>query len=172
MIWGFHENLHFLRTLEEIWGEISNLRRFEESRQPWEITVFKNKKQEITKHLNFMFLYPKFYFCSWSNHGNIEKKLSNTNQQNYGTTLKQILQIDLLQQTRGDTKKIITQHFFNNFWNNWKLYQLGYKRIQFAQTYLYLMLPNLHMLIKQKKSLNSQKLGSHDFWQIANSVLN
>ena len=32
-------------------------------------------------------------------------------------------------------------------------------------------LPNLHMLIKQE-SITSQKLGSHDFWQIANSVLN
>ena len=35
-IWGgFHENLHFLRRLEEIWGETSNLRRFEEAWQPW-----------------------------------------------------------------------------------------------------------------------------------------
>ena len=30
---------------------------------------------------------------------------------------------------------------------------------------------NLHMLIK-KESITSQKLGSRDFWQIANSVLN
>ena len=35
----------------------------------------------------------------------------------------------------------------------------------------FLKLPNLHLLIKQK-SLTSQKLGSSDFWQIANSVLN
>ena len=28
------------------------------------------------------------------------------------------------------------------------------------------------MLIKTKESISSQKLGSHDFWQIANSVLN
>ena len=27
------------------------------------------------------------------------------------------------------------------------------------------------MLIKQKESITSQKLGSHDFWQIDNSVL-
>ena len=32
-------------------------------------------------------------------------------------------------------------------------------------------LPNLRMLIKQE-SITSQKLGSHDFWHIANSVLN
>ena len=32
-------------------------------------------------------------------------------------------------------------------------------------------LPNLHMLIKQE-SITSQKLGSCDFWRIANSVLN
>ena len=34
-----------------------------------------------------------------------------------------------------------------------------------------LKLPNLHMLIKQE-SITSQKLGSRDFWQIANTVLN
>ena len=34
-----------------------------------------------------------------------------------------------------------------------------------------LKLPNLHMQIK-KESITSQKLGSWDFWQIANSVLN
>ena len=32
-------------------------------------------------------------------------------------------------------------------------------------------MPNLHTLIKQE-SITSQKLVSHDFWQIANSVLN
>ena len=32
-------------------------------------------------------------------------------------------------------------------------------------------LPNLQMLIRQE-SITSQKLGSQDFWQIANSVLN
>ena len=36
----------------------------------------------------------------------------------------------------------------------------------------FLKLPNLHMLIKQKESITSQKLSSWDFWQIANSVLN
>ena len=35
----------------------------------------------------------------------------------------------------------------------------------------FLKLPNLHMLIKEE-SITSQKLGSQDFWQIANSVLN
>ena len=35
----------------------------------------------------------------------------------------------------------------------------------------FLKLPNLHMLIKQE-SITFQKLGSQDFWQIANSVLN
>ena len=34
----------------------------------------------------------------------------------------------------------------------------------------FLKLPNLHMLIKQE-SMTSQKLGSLDFWRIANSVL-
>ena len=35
------------------------------------------------------------------------------------------------------------------------------------------MLPNLLMLVKQpKESIASQKPGSWDFWQIANSVLN
>ena len=34
----------------------------------------------------------------------------------------------------------------------------------------FLKLPNLHMLIKQE-SITSQKLGSRDFWRIANSVL-
>ena len=36
---------------------------------------------------------------------------------------------------------------------------------------LQLKLPNLHMLPKQE-SITSPKLGSRDFWQIANSVLN
>ena len=36
----------------------------------------------------------------------------------------------------------------------------------------FLKLPNLHMLIKQKETITSWKLGSQDFWQIANSVLN
>ena len=35
-----------------------------------------------------------------------------------------------------------------------------------------LKLPNLQMLIKQKKSIASQKLGSWDFWRIANIVYN
>ena len=35
----------------------------------------------------------------------------------------------------------------------------------------FLKLPNLHILIKQE-SITSQKLGSRDFWRIANSVLN
>ena len=35
-----------------------------------------------------------------------------------------------------------------------------------------LKLPNLHMLMKQKKSITSRKLGSQYFWRIANSVLN
>ena len=35
----------------------------------------------------------------------------------------------------------------------------------------FLKLPNLHMLLKQE-SITSQKFGSWDFWQIANSVLN
>ena len=47
-VWGgFLENLHLLRRLEEIWGEISNLRRFEEMRQPCNCSVEKlvlNKK--------------------------------------------------------------------------------------------------------------------------------
>ena len=33
-------------------------------------------------------------------------------------------------------------------------------------------LPNLHTLIKQKTPITSQKLGSRDFWRIANSVQN
>ena len=38
---------------------------------------------------------------------------------------------------------------------------------------MFLKLSNLHMLIKQKsESITSQKLGSRDFWTIANSVLN
>ena len=36
----------------------------------------------------------------------------------------------------------------------------------------FLELPNSHMLIKTKESITSQKHGSRDFWQIANSVLN
>ena len=36
----------------------------------------------------------------------------------------------------------------------------------------FLKLPNWHMLIKQKTLITSQELGSQDFWQIANSVLN
>ena len=36
----------------------------------------------------------------------------------------------------------------------------------------FLKLSKLHMLIKQKKSITSQKLGFEDFWRIANSVLN
>ena len=35
----------------------------------------------------------------------------------------------------------------------------------------FLKLPNLHMLIKQE-SITSQKLGSRNFWRIANSALN
>ena len=35
----------------------------------------------------------------------------------------------------------------------------------------FLKLPNLHMLLKQKKSITPQKLGSQVFWQIANSIL-
>ena len=35
----------------------------------------------------------------------------------------------------------------------------------------FLKLPNLHMLLK-RESITSQKLGSHDFWRIANSFLN
>ena len=35
----------------------------------------------------------------------------------------------------------------------------------------FLKLPNLHMLIKLE-SITSQKLGSRDFWRVANSVLN
>ena len=35
----------------------------------------------------------------------------------------------------------------------------------------FLKLPNLHILLKQE-SITSQKLGSQDFWQIANSVIN
>ena len=34
----------------------------------------------------------------------------------------------------------------------------------------FLKLPNLHILIKTKKSITYQKLGSCDFWQIANSL--
>ena len=33
-----------------------------------------------------------------------------------------------------------------------------------------LKLPNFHMLIKKKESITSQKLGSRDFWRIANSI--
>ena len=36
----------------------------------------------------------------------------------------------------------------------------------------FLKLANLHILIKRKSPFFSQKLGSWDFWQIANSVLN
>ena len=36
----------------------------------------------------------------------------------------------------------------------------------------FLKLANLHILIKHKSPFFSQKLGSWDFWQIANSVLN
>ena len=32
------------------------------------------------------------------------------------------------------------------------------------------MLPNLHMLIKKKESITSQKLSFRNFWRIANSV--
>ena len=35
----------------------------------------------------------------------------------------------------------------------------------------FLKLPNLHMLLKQKSSIISRKLGSRDFWRIVNSVL-
>ena len=36
----------------------------------------------------------------------------------------------------------------------------------------FLKLPNMHMLIKQKSLIISQKLGPWEFWQNANSVLN
>ena len=36
----------------------------------------------------------------------------------------------------------------------------------------FLKLPNLHMLLKQKSLITSQKLGSWDFWRIANRFLN
>ena len=45
------------------------------------------------------------------------------------------------------------------------------KLIYANKTKVFLKLPNLYMLIKQE-SIISQKLGSRNFWQIANSVLN
>ena len=64
---------------------------------------------------------------------------------------------------------VYRNHFF-------RLYQHNLLNLKYSSDKLviaakgFLKLPNLHMLIKQE-SITSQKLGSRDFWQIANSVL-
>ena len=44
-----------------------------------------------------------------------EKVLSSINQRPWNN-LNQVLQIDLLQQTKGNAKNVISEHFFNNYW--------------------------------------------------------
>ena len=67
--------------------------------------------------------------------------------------------------------KVHRKHFCRLYQQN----KSSKSKVRFRQTSNvakgFLKLPNLCMLIKQKELINSQKLGSQNFWRIASSVL-
>ena len=67
--------------------------------------------------------------------------------------------------------KVHRKHFCRLYQQN----KSSESKVRFRQTSNvakgFLKLPNLCMLIKQKELINSQKLGSQNFWRIASSVL-
>ena len=64
-IWGdlrrYSWKFTFLATLEEIWGEISNLRRLEEAQQPWISCLLNSTK----RYFYYLLRHPYLLYIFW-----------------------------------------------------------------------------------------------------------